>query len=450
MRRGVMSLYSLSARKGTIPPENMLGCFSGRPVDRAPSATHIVGVRERDHTRRPSIRADLYREMAILQPTTTEELSELLKECHARKQVVVPTGGGTHQHVGAPASADAEVLDLSRLRGAVYHDADDMVASYRAGTAVALLQNDLRGLNQRLEVDPSHPASTLGGALAIDHYGPRCHAWGTLRDKVLGMTYVLADGSVIRAGGRTVKNVAGYDLSRLMVGSLGTLGVISEVTLRLSPIGEMQRIWVFAYGSVRDAWNAAQKINRSHLEPVAVCMMDYEAFSKLGETAPEGEALVLVGAEGLEEAVVYHEQQLPMILGRAPDLTIMDERCSSLWERWSGALKDVGLTPFLLRCGCRPGHFPRLLNILYQNYGYYAYVGRGYLFIPVSTVQALDEIRGAFDTIGGYATVWRTSRELDWERVWGTPRGDVAIMRKLKALHDPHGILNPGRFYGGI
>lgn len=385
-----------------------------------------------------------------IKPSSTAELADALKELNARKQVVVPQGGGSHQHVGAAAPEGAAILDLTGLRGAEFYEPEDMVACYRAGSSLALMQNDLRKQGQRLECDPAHPPATIGGCLSVDHFGPRSHAWGSLRDKVLGMTYVLPDGRIIKAGGRTMKNVAGYDLSRLMVGSLGTLGVIADVTVRLNPIGEMSRVWIASYSSVRDAWTAANRVANSQLEPQAVCLMDYEAVNKVCDAAPDGEALVLVAAEGLEEQVIYHEQQLPTVLGRTPDLTLTGDACTSLWERWPQSLKDVGLTPFMLRCGCRAGHFPRLLNALYQNYGYYAYVGRGNLFLPISTIQGLEDARALFEAIGGYATVWRSSRELNPDQIWGRPRGDFAIMRRLKDLHDPNAILNPGRFYGGI
>src|SRR5205085_3792695 len=155
---------------------------------------------------------------------------------------IVPWGGGSAIGVGAPAARAGLVLVLTRLAALVEHEPGDLTTTAQAGITIATLQVALRARGQWLSLDPPDAArATLGGVMAANASGPRRHLYGTARDLVIGMTVVTADGAVVRAGGKVVKNVAGYDLPKLFVGSYGTLGIVVDVTVKLRPVPDQER-----------------------------------------------------------------------------------------------------------------------------------------------------------------------------------------------------------------
>src|SRR5439155_1532151 len=175
-------------------------------------------------------------EAAVL-PGSVDEVAAVIVQAAEAGVPVVPWGGGSAIGVGVPAARAGLVLLLTRLAALVEQGPGDLTATAQAGITVAALQAALRARGQWLSLDPPDVArATLGGVLAANASGPRRHLYGTARDVLIGVTVVTADGSVVRGGGKVVKNVAGYDLPKLFVGSFGTLGVIVEATVKLRPV----------------------------------------------------------------------------------------------------------------------------------------------------------------------------------------------------------------------
>src|SRR5207249_4600534 len=175
-------------------------------------------------------------------PGSVDEVRAVVEIAAGAGIPIVPWGGGTAAAVGTPTPQAGIVLDLKRLGQLVEHEPRDLTATVEAGMTMAALQSPLRARGQWLSLDPPDPAqATIGGVIAANASGPRRHLYGTARDLLIGVTVVTGDGVVVRGGGKVVKNVAGYDLPKLFVGSHGTLGVIVSVTVKLRPLPDDER-----------------------------------------------------------------------------------------------------------------------------------------------------------------------------------------------------------------
>ncbi|NUP65013.1 MAG: FAD-binding oxidoreductase, partial [Nonomuraea sp.] len=203
-------------------------------------------------------------------PETVEEIAAVLRACAAHDLAVVPVGGGTKLHWGPPPSRCDVLLDLCCLNEVLEHAAGDLVVRVQAGVTMETLSGVLAAKGQELALDvPFADDATVGGTLAAALPGPRSFRYGTARDLLIGVTVVLADGTIARSGGKVVKNVAGYDLGKLFTGSYGTLGVIAEATFRLHPL-PAERCWVTAETSADDVPGIAAALAASQAEPSAV------------------------------------------------------------------------------------------------------------------------------------------------------------------------------------
>src|ERR1017187_6946904 len=196
----------------------------------------------------------------VLSPQTTEEISAIARYANQHNLAIEITGAGTKRSWGNPVAANI-LLDTTHLTGVVSHSWQDLTATVAAGTPWATMQRTLAQHNQQVALDPLWPeTATIGGIIATNDSGPMRLKYGSLRDLIIGMTIVLADGTIAKSGGKVVKNVAGYDLHKLMTGAFGTLGVITEVTLRLHPIPAETRTWTISLTSVDDIGELMMKI----------------------------------------------------------------------------------------------------------------------------------------------------------------------------------------------
>src|SRR5205814_967754 len=223
-------------------------------------------------------------EAAVL-PGSVDEVAAVITQAAEAGVPVVPWGGGSAIGVGAPPARAGLVLVLTRLDALVEHEPGDLTATAQAGITIAALQAALRARGQWLSLDPSDAArATLGGVLAANASGPRRHLYGTARDLLIGVTVVTADGAVIHGGGKVVKNVAGYDLPKLFVGSFGTLGVIAEATFKLAPLPAFTRTLRAQFPSHASALNVMLPIWRWPVLPNAMELMDPLATQQESDT----------------------------------------------------------------------------------------------------------------------------------------------------------------------
>ncbi len=254
---------------------------------------------------------------AAVFPGSVDEVRGVVAVAAEAEVPVLPWGGGTAASVGSPPARPGIVLGLGRLDAILEYEPGDLTVTAQAGLTLARLQSALRERGQWLSLDPPDAErATLGGIVAANASGPRRQLYGTLRDLLIGVTVVTADGGLVRGGGKVVKNVAGYDLPKLFVGSYGTLGIIVEVTVRLRPLPDAERVVSVRFDRLKDAGTAVRTIMAGDLVPNAIELLDAEASQTRGlPGAVEGRACaaLVVGFDGLAEQVDWQCAQLGQI-----------------------------------------------------------------------------------------------------------------------------------------
>src|SRR5262245_1923080 len=208
----------------------------------------------------------------VCTPQNSDQVGAAVRICAEAQASLIPWGGGTTMALGnAPRRADV-VMKTSALDGVIEHDHANLTATVQCGITLAALQTTLAVKTQFAPFDPPCPErSTIGGTVAANLNGPRRGSYGSVRDLIIGMKVVLGSGETIKAGGKVVKNVAGYDMCKLFAGSLGTLGVITEITLRVAPVAE-SRASLIASGTLEQSDRAAQALAAAKLLPSATML----------------------------------------------------------------------------------------------------------------------------------------------------------------------------------
>jgi glycolate oxidase FAD binding subunit len=406
---------------------------------------------------------------AVVFPASKEDVAAVLAVATDEGIPVTPCGGGTKLGIGSPPTRLGIVLGLRRLARILEHEPGDLTATVEAGVPLEALQSALGARGQWLSLDPARPdRATVGGILATDDSGPRRHLYGTCRDLLIGITVVGADGAIIRGGGKVVKNVAGYDLPKLFIGSFGTLGVIVEATLRLRPRPDVDRAAVVAFERLKDAGVGGRAIMGSDLIPSAIELVDAEAARALG-LATTGGAL-LVGVDGIEEQVNWECAELGRLL--APlgggEVRVLDGSArEDLWgalgalagrtEEDAAAVMRWGVLPTQLADVMEESAAIAVRNGLRAAVTAHAGIGIGTAALAgdaastAAVVATLTEWRRLVNGAGGHAMIARAPLAVK-ERVpvWDEPGAAARIMQGIKSRLDPRGILNPGRFVGGI
>jgi glycolate oxidase FAD binding subunit len=371
----------------------------------------------------------------VAAPGSTDEAAAVLRTAAAEGLAVAARGAGTKLDWGSPPRRLDVIVDTGRLDRIVEHAAGDLVVIVQAGVPLSVLGERLAGDRQRLAVDEVVPGTTVGGMLATALCGPRRMLAGAVRDLVLGVTLVRADGVVAKAGGKVVKNVAGYDLAKLVCGAYGTLGLVTQAAFRLHPIPPAAAYVSVSTPGPAAAYAAVQRVLHSQFVPSAV---------EVDRPEPDGPVEVAVLVEGTEAGVTARRAQAIDVLGDGARDTDRPD--------WWGRLPDgevlVKVTTELTGLG-------RLLDAA-EKAGpatVRGSAGVGALHLALPADRAADAIGALRDAAPG----WRGSvvvlsapaavrSEVD---SWGPVPG-LDLMRRVKQRFDPDALLAPGRFVGGI
>jgi glycolate oxidase FAD binding subunit len=399
-------------------------------------------------------------------PRSVEEASQVLRAAAADGLAVAFAGGGSKLGLGNPPER-VDLMVLTRgLDQVLEHAAGDLVVRAQAGVRLADLRQRLAPAGQWLALDPPEPRATLGGVVAANASGPRRLRYGTVRDLIIGITVVLADGTVARAGGKVVKNVAGYDLAKLFCGSLGTLGMVAEVTFRLHPLPAAAAVVTLAVEGPGQAGQAMARLARSALEPSAAELtldewgwpgrltLVFEGIAP-GVEAQAAAAAELFGQVG--EAAVAGPGGTEAALSQLGALPFekAEYACKATFPpaELTGVLED--LVGGRQRWGSGPGGGPISAHAA-TGVAWVASAAREGDIPPDSqafpwAVGAITETRERLAARGGGLVLVKASPELKRAvDVWG-PSGDaVGLMRRVKERFDPDRRLSPGRFVGGI
>jgi len=368
----------------------------------------------------------------VVRATNEAEVVDAIRGANERGEAIVVSGGATRLGVGDPPARYDVAVDVSALHGIVEYEPGDLVATVRAGTTLAELAESLTPRKQRWPVEPGLPQrATIGGTLASAAGGPSRLRYFHPRDWVIGARVVLGDGTPVRSGGRVVKNVTGYDLTRLWSGTFGTLVAIVELTLKLTAIPE-RTVSLVAEVDVPAAFEAANALHASGLPLDALAIVTGEAVGTIGA---RGDAALLVRLTGPAAAVRR--------LGRE----IRDRiRCRDVpndaWDR-------VAALPLEAKWTARVA-WPAATRPAIQFAGYPAVIypanSTAYLLRSIDRAT-FGKVRASLETAGGIAVLERATAEYkrDAGGAWGAPRVPLGIARALKDRFDPRGVLSPGR-----
>jgi len=384
----------------------------------------------------------------LCRPASAAEVTAALRICAEAQAILIPWGGGTAMALGnTPRHADV-VVDLKRLDRVIEHDPANLTATVQSGMTLSTAQSALAAHKQFVPLDPPFPErATVGGIVAANLNGPRRTFYGSPRDLVIGMKVALANGELIKAGGKVVKNVAGYDMCKLFVGSLGTLGIITETTLRVAPVAESAAT-VIASGDLATVRQFTEELFRSSLLPAAVTLIN---------DRPVQNWRAAVWCEGFGETVARHRRDLENLANRvgASAEILLNETHQVFWSE----IRDFPLQQNRLVCRVT---LPRatLFEFIqkFQIWGAPAIVAdaaAGTLWFAYqpkkSAAKKFSELESLAQAQRGHAVLFAAPAELKQGiEVWGSSPPAMSLMREIKRQFDPNELLNPGRFIGDL
>jgi glycolate dehydrogenase FAD-binding subunit len=410
---------------------------------------------------------------AVVIPGDITQIAAVLALAYGEELAVVPWGGGTTMAMGHPPERLDLVLSLARLNRVLEHEPADLTASVQAGITMDALQMQLGSGQQWWPIDPPLPATaTVGGVLATNASGPKRLLYGTARDLLIGITVVHADGGISKAGGKVTKNVTGYDMMKLYIGSLGTLAVIAEARLKLRPVPRNPELVWSTFGSWEAAVETAQRLLADGLLPNAIELVNPPVTAWLRQTfeGPEGgeEWSLIVGIDGAEPAVVRQRREIDTLshAGEATTCWTGSDH-GRLWQALQSRFRPDGAARtehVVFRVGTVRTHIGAILHKLTElgsrlnapaelctRFGNGLVYGSFPLHEdgeePAELIQTLKEIRGDLASKRGYLVVESAPPSFKaWFDCWGDVGPQVEIMAGLKHAFDPRRVLNPGRF----
>lgn len=403
----------------------------------------------------------------VVFPESVEQVSELLRTASEKHLAVIPVGLGAFLHIGGIPRRYDLALCLQRLHRVVDYQPTDMTVTVEAGVTLSQVQKVLSEHGQWLPIDPPLPErATIGGLIAANLSGPSRLSQGTIRDFLIGLKVVRADGTAIKGGGRVVKNVAGYDLPKLYCGSFGTLGVTIEATFKVRPRPETQTVLLLPLLSVEKAMEVVLQLLGTELQPSFLELTNVDSLEGKGQNISPYQ--LLVGFAGIAEEVSYQRIRLREIVGDG-------ETGVQEWEKERAqvlvsALRDfpaageaalrykVSLLPAQIAAFCKT--IEEEASIRGFSTQLLAHAGNGIIYgrLPRSgnTAQEkllsfVDRLRILAKELASYVVIEAIDPELkDRVDVWGPVGSAFPLMKRLKETLDPQGMLNPGRFIGGI
>jgi glycolate oxidase FAD binding subunit len=396
---------------------------------------------------------------AVLSPANAAQTAALVASAAQMGAAVIPWGGGTAMGRGHVPAAYDLALSLARLDGIVDYDVDNLTVTVQAGLSLSRLQTAVGEKRQFLPLDPPFPGvATVGGIVAANSSGPSRVRYGSVRDLVLGMRVALPSGEVIHVGGKTVKNVAGYDLSKMFIGSYGTLGIVTEVTFRLLPLpAEKRALWVGCTERAA-AHRLAAQILDSALLPTYVTVLNRRAIQRIWPDGGDAFALV-IGLDGSPETVERQVRDITMLAVSA--LVIAGDELNRL----ECALRDFsGAGRVLGACLGATASVPisAVENLcaevdISNDVAVIACVPAGIVHVLIAgresteMTAAYEHAVAVADRLGGHCVLdWAAPEAKAHLPVWGTTRPEWRLSQAVKQRFDPARALNRGRFVAGI
>jgi glycolate oxidase FAD binding subunit len=394
----------------------------------------------------------------VVRPRTLDALAGVVAIAHDEGLAVVPRGAGHAAALGGPPARVDVVLDLGGLDAIVEYNPDDLTVTVQAGITAGALGAALHERRQALPLDPpGWGRRTLGGIAATAAGGPLRVRYGTMRDLLLGVRFVQADGVLTWGGAKVVKSVTGYDVPKLLVGALGTLGIFAELTLRLHPLPEAEATCLLLLRGAEAAQDVVARLVDSALQPSRCELLDAAALAACGLPAA---AAGLVVSLGSVEGAVRAQQALVVAEGTRARARA-ETMGPGFWRTYDRVLAESG--PTVLRVCTLATRLAPTLDEVHASLGDTGVTVTGCAPLgllrvalrqeePALLAKAIERLRAFVADADGSVVVERGSTALRTSLdPWGpVPAGPLALMRALKQEFDPRGTLNPGRFVGGL
>ena len=392
----------------------------------------------------------------LVSPASIVETGEVMKLATSEGWNVVPSGAGMWLDVGNPLGRVELIVSTARLNRILDHEPLDLVASTEAGVRLDVFNERLEQGRQWLPLDPPDDGrATIGGVVATGVSGAQRCGYGQPRSFVIGMRVVLADGRTVKAGGRVVKNVAGYDLCKLFSGSFGTLGIICEVTFKLRPLPAKQ-VTLIAAGGLASLSEAARNVYRAGLFPAGLELISGPMANDLGGALPHDTQL-LIRFAGIEKTVDYQVDKTATLVKSSGVAGMeINENDRALWRRLQElSLGRSGATT--IRMNLKPSQLKEALNLIEANQGvsrhWHAGIGDGRLRVidsdgnsPDECIRNLTTLRHAVEALGGSLVIENMPPGIR-NRIdsWGYNRA-ADLMKRVKQQLDPARLFSTGRF----
>ena len=363
-------------------------------------------------------------------PATANELAECLAEANSRNKRIQLAGNSTKQRMAGPIAASDIRISTAALNRVIEYEPRDLTVSVGAGITYCELSRVLAEQRQMLPLDPPFAdQATMGGIVAANASGPRQRLYGSVRDMVIGMTFATLEGKLVRTGGMVVKNVAGLDMGKLMIGSFGTLAAIATLNFRVYPMPEARRTFIVDFEHAAQAIEARDRVVKSFLQPAAIDIVKTGGRYRLAIQAGGSGAVLdryshelsgMRSIDGVEEKSFWREirEFVPDFLAQHDDGAVVRTSCT---------LSEVGavLEAYPDRALARAGS-----GVCYGCF------------------TNADQIR--FPAVGTSVVEYAPQSFRERETLWPVPGNDFAMMEKVKSMFDPEHLLNRGRMYGRI
>ncbi len=402
-------------------------------------------------------------------PETVEQVSQAVSLANQQGLTLITRGGGSRLNLGGMPERFDVLLETSKLTRLLEHEAPDLTCHVEAGITLAELQAKLATKGQWLALDPpDSQQATIGGILSSNASGPKRLRYGTSRDMVIGLRVVQASGEIARSGGSVVKNVAGYDLNKLYIGSLGTLGIIVEANFKLQPFPTNERTLILTFSNAEDAMATVIDLLGSLLTPTAIELIDSNAASDMtdffGLALPTNGYSLAVNFEGSTSSIDRQVDET-RLLARKNDALLSDDLVGKAQDEFWNIVREH--TQGTVTCKAvvlvsKMANYLETIKQICQKHeieaAVVAHAGNGILYIelrPVDAtlrlVEAIKELRLHAQEARGSMVVERSPFDLKRRiSVWGEPDQNFFLMQRIKHQFDSKGTFVKGRFVGGL
>ncbi len=372
--------------------------------------------------------------MNSARPATVGQLTEFLADCQAQRRVLEVAGAASKRRQAGPLPASATLLETSALKNVLSYDPRDLTISVEAGLPWRELEAILAEKGQMVALNPPFtPQATVGGVLAANSSGPRRRLYGSARDLVIGLRFATLEGRLVESGGMVVKNVAGLDFAKLLIGSFGTLAVIATVNFKLMPKPPATAEFYFQAPQPAPVFAERNRILASVLQPTSLDVLNPSAAARLGLDAQWTLALE---AAGTDTVLARYRRELPAFQPAPTNFfsQVREFTPAFLAEHPAGSV---------LRLSAKLQDLPAHLSALPASTSIIARAGSGVAYVHSPAGQTLPpQAKGVVD--------FSPAERPPAATLWPAPGEDFFLMERIKQLLDPHHLLNPGRLYGRI